>query len=76
MSVKEIRANIQAAISQLHEAKVKWERTPEHYKYIEISELMLKVDEQYIQLKVLDMNAADTLRQVLRREGKNPNNVR
>lgn len=76
MSVKEIRANIQAAISQLHEAKVKWERTPAHYKYIEISELMIKVDEQYIRLKVLDMNAADTLRQILVREGKNPNTAK
>jgi len=76
MSVKEIRANIQAAISQLHEAKVKWERMPAHYKYLEISELMIKVDEQYIQLRVLDMNAADTLRQVLKREGKNPDSVR
>jgi hypothetical protein len=76
MSVKEIRANIQAAISQLHEARVKWERTPTHRKYLEISDLMIKVDEQYVQLKVLDMHAADTLRQVLQREGKNPNSVR
>ena len=76
MSVKSIRARIQSAITQLHEAKVEFARTPEHRKYIEISELMVKVDEEYIRLKVLDMNARDTLRQVLVREGKNPKSVK
>jgi len=75
MSVKNIRTQINIAISALHQAKIEFDNTPEHRKYLEVSKLMLQVDDLYIKLKVLDMNAKDTLRKVLIREGKNPNSV-
>lgn len=75
MSVKQIRASIQSAISHLHQARIEFENTPQHRKYLEVSQLMVKVEEAYLGLKVLDMLARDTLRQVLAREGKNPTGV-
>ena len=70
MSVKQIRAHIQAAIGSLHEAQVEFTKTPAHRKYIEVSDFMLQVDDHYIRLRVLDMNARDVLEKVLQREGK------
>jgi hypothetical protein len=70
MSVKKIQHQIGYAISAIHEAQIEWKNTPAHYKYLEVSQLMIQVDAMMIQLKVLEMNARDTLNTVLQREKK------
>lgn len=75
MSVKATRARIQSAITQLHEATVEYRNTPAHYKYSEVAALDLQVREQLAALRILDELAKHTLKQVLSREGKNPNTV-
>lgn len=73
MSVKELRGFIDAATTQLHEASLAYKRMPERFKYLETSQLALKISQLHIQLQALQIEARQVHRQVLIREGKNPN---